>query len=316
MNHNQILKLFPESDMPERRLRILIVDDQTINIRVMHDILKEDYEVLMATDGQTAIDLCHSQLPDLILLDVVMPDMSGHDICKKLVSDPVTEHIPIIFVTSHSQDIDESFGLELGAVDFISKPINPITVKARIKNHLALKLQNDYLRSMAHIDGLTSVFNRRRFDEEINLSWRHCQREHQPLSLILIDLDYFKLFNDRYGHIAGDACLKSIAQALKNMPHRPRDLFARYGGEEFAYILPNTHADGAQHCAKRILNTIRELNIPHSESDVTHFMTVSVGVSTVIPDKTLSLLDFIEHTDQALYQAKLNGRNQFVFKDY
>lgn len=312
MNYHQVLKLFSYN---EKRFRILIVDDQTMNIRVMHNILKEDYEVLMATDGQTAIDLCHDQSPDLVLLDVVMPDMGGHEICKKLVNDPATAHIPIIFVTSHSQDIDESFGLELGAVDFISKPINPITVKARIKNHLALKLQNDYLRSMAHIDGLTGVFNRRRFDEEVNLSWRHCLREQQPLSLLLIDLDYFKLFNDHYGHIAGDACLKTIAQALKNMPHRPRDLFARYGGEEFAYILPNTNESGAKHCATRVLNTVRDLQINHSESDVANFMTISIGVNTVIPKHDFSILNFIEQADQALYQAKLNGRNRYVFKE-
>lgn len=310
MSHSHILKLFP---YPAKPLRVLIVDDQAINIRALHEIFKDDYEVLMATDGETAINICHSQSPDLILLDVVMPGLNGHDVCKAILDDPATEHIPIIFVTSQNQDTDESFGFEIGAVDFITKPINPMTVKARVRTHLALKLQNDFLRSIAHVDGLTGVFNRRRFDEDINLSWRHCQREKQPLSLILLDLDYFKLFNDHYGHIAGDACLRSIAQALKNIPHRPRDLFARYGGEEFAYVLPNTDSDGARYCASRLLDAVHNLKIPHLESEVNDFMTVSIGVATIHPEEDSSMLSFIENTDKALYQAKLNGRNQYVF---
>jgi len=312
MTHSHILKLFP---YPATPLRILVVDDQAINVHAINEIFKDDYEVLMATDGLQAIKICNSQYPDLVLLDVIMPEMSGHEVCLQITNNPATEHIPIIFVTSQDQDIDESFAFEIGAVDFITKPINPVTVQARVKTHLALKLQNDFLRSIAHIDGLTGVFNRRRFDEDLELSWKQCLREQQPLSLILIDLDQFKRFNDHYGHVAGDACLRSIAQALKEMPHRPRDLFARYGGEEFGYILPNTPYSGALHCANRILEITHALQIEHLESDASDIMTISMGVATIQPTKELSPTYFIEQTDKALYQAKENGRDQFVSID-
>jgi PleD family two-component response regulator len=200
---------------PHNRPKLLIVDDQSTNIRVLHELFREDCDVFMATSGEQAITVCQTQLPDLILLDVVMDDVDGHEVCRRLKADPVTQGIPIIFITAQQRDSDEALGLELGAVDFISKPINPIIVRARVRTHLTLKLQNDLLRSMALMDGLTGVANRRKFDEDISADWRQCFREQKPLSLILADVDYFKRYNDRYGHLAGDGCLKSVAQALK-----------------------------------------------------------------------------------------------------
>ena len=187
-----------------RRPKILIADDQPTNIRVLYELFRDQCDVFMATTGAQTMQICRAELPDLILLDVVMDDIDGHEVCRRLKADPLTGAIPIIFVTSQNQEADEVIALGLGAVDFITKPINPVIVRARVRTHLTLKLQGDLLRASALLDGLTGVANRRKFDEDVQTDWRQCLRESAPLSLILIDIDYFKLYNDRYGHQAGD----------------------------------------------------------------------------------------------------------------
>ena len=291
-----------------KRPKLLIVDDQPTNIRVLHELFREDCDVFMATSGEQAIGVCQNQLPDLILLDVVMEGMDGHEVCRRLKVDPMTQGIPIIFITAQQQESDEVLGLELGAVDFISKPINPTIVRARVRTHLTLKLQNDLLRSMALMDGLTGVANRRKFDEEILADWRQCFREQKPLSLILVDVDYFKRYNDRYGHLAGDGCLKSVAQALSETVRRPYDLVARYGGEEFACVLPNTVLSGAVEIAERMQARVRTLGIEHSASDVDRVVTISLGVATLTPTGELGFEALIEAADKQLYEAKSGGR--------
>nr|WP_129587044.1 PleD family two-component system response regulator [Pseudomonas frederiksbergensis] len=293
---------------PHNRQKLLIVDDQPTNIRVLHELFREDCDVFMATSGEQAITLCRTQLPDLILLDVVMEGMDGHEVCRRLKADPATQDIPIIFITAQQQESDEVLGLELGAVDFISKPINPIIVRARVRTHLTLKLQNDLLRSMALMDGLTGVANRRKFDEGILADWRQCFREQKPLSLILVDVDFFKRYNDQYGHQAGDSCLKSVAQALSEMVRRPYDLVARYGGEEFACVLPNTGISGAVEIAEKMQERIRALGIEHSASDVDRVVTISLGVATLTPSGDLEFQALIEAADKQLYEAKKAGR--------
>ncbi|MBK5418643.1 diguanylate cyclase [Pseudomonas sp. TH31] len=290
------------------RPKLLIVDDQPTNIRVLHELFREDCDVFMATSGEQAISVCQSQLPDLILLDVVMEGMDGHEVCRRLKVDPVTQGIPIIFITAQQQESDEELGLGLGAVDFISKPINPTIVRARVRTHLTLKLQSDLLRSMALMDGLTGVANRRKFNEDILADWRLCFREQKPLSLILVDVDYFKRYNDQYGHQAGDGCLKSIAQALSETVRRPYDLVARYGGEEFACVLPNTVLSGAVEIAERMQERVRALGIEHSASDVDRVVTISLGVATLTPTGDLEFQALIEAADKQLYEAKSAGR--------
>ncbi|MFL1525067.1 diguanylate cyclase [Pseudomonas sp. O230] len=290
------------------RPKLLIVDDQPTNILVLHELFREDCDVFMATSGEQAISVCQTQLPDLILLDVVMEGMDGHEVCRRLKSDPATQGIPIIFITAQQQESDEVLGLELGAVDFISKPINTTIVRARVRTHLTLKLQSDLLRSMALIDGLTGVANRRKFNEDILADWRLCFREQKPLSLILVDVDYFKRYNDQYGHQAGDGCLKSIAQALSETVRRPYDLVARYGGEEFACVLPNTVLSGAVDIAEKMQKRVRALGIEHSTSDVDHVMTISLGVATLTPTGELGFETLIEAADKQLYKAKNAGR--------
>ncbi|KAA0982652.1 diguanylate cyclase [Pseudomonas sp. ANT_J12] len=293
---------------PHSRPKLLIVDDQPTNIRVLHELFREDCDVFMATSGEQAIGLCRLQLPDLILLDVVMEGIDGHEVCRRLKADPATQGIPIIFITAQQQESDEVSGLELGAVDFISKPINPTIVRARVRTHLTLKLQNDLLRSMALMDGLTGVANRRKFDEDILADWRQCYRERKPLSLVLVDVDFFKRYNDQYGHQAGDGCLKSVAHELSLTVRRPYDLVARYGGEEFACVLPNTNLAGAVEMAERMQERIRALGIEHSASDVNSVVTVSLGVATVTPTGDLTISALIEAADKQLYRAKIAGR--------
>jgi len=287
-----------------RRPKILIADDQPTNIRVLYELFRDQCDVFMATSGAQTIQICRAELPDLILLDVVMDDIDGHEVCRRLKADPLTSAIPIIFVTSQNQEADEVIALGLGAVDFITKPINPVIVRARVRTHLTLKLQGDLLRASALLDGLTGVANRRKFDEDVQTDWRQCLRETAPLSLILIDIDYFKLYNDRYGHQAGDNCLKLVARALSETLRRPYDKLARYGGEEFACLLPKTKLAGASAMAERMQARVSELRVEHLGSDV----DLSLGVASMVPTPSETPELLLKAADQQLYEAKRTGR--------
>jgi len=211
-------------------------------------------------------------------------------------------------VTSQNQEADEVIALGLGAVDFITKPINPVIVRARVRTHLTLKLQGDLLRASALLDGLTGVANRRKFDEDVQTDWRQCLRETAPLSLILIDIDYFKLYNDRYGHQAGDNCLKLVARALSETLRRPYDKLARYGGEEFACLLPKTKLAGASAMAERMQARVSELRVEHLGSDVDQVVTISLGVASMVPTPSETPELLLKAADQQLYEAKRTGR--------
>lgn len=295
------------------RAKLLIVDDQALNIRILHHIFYESCDVFMATDGEQAIACCRAQLPDLVLLDVVMDGVDGHEVCRRLKNDPVTKTIPIIFITAQQEEADEVMGLELGAVDFITKPFNPTIVRARVRTQLMLKAQSDYLRSLALVDGLTGVANRRKFDEDLILAWRHACRSQTALALILVDVDYFKAFNDHYGHQAGDECLKAIALAISRSLRRPEDLVARYGGEEFVCILPDTDIAGALKIAGNIQSKVRLMSIEHTASLVAPIVSVSIGVGVQSPDVQASPAQLIEIADKQLYQAKNSGRDRISF---
>lgn len=291
------------------RPKLLIVDDQPTNIRVLHELFREDFDVFMATSGEQAITVCQAQQPDLILLDVVMEGMDGYEVCRRLKAGPQTQGIPIIFITAQQQESEELLGLELGAVDFISKPINPVIVKARVRTHLTLKLQSDLLRSMAMMDGLTGVANRRKFDEDISADWRQCFRAKAAVT-DLGGCRFFKRYNDRYGHQAGDGCLRSVARALSETVGRPYDLVARYGGEEFVCVLPKTDLSGAVEIAQRMQERVRALGIEHAASDVDRVVTISLGVATLIPAVDLEYQALVEAADKQLYKAKSAGRGR------
>lgn len=304
----QLAELFKAD---QSKPKILIVDDQPLIIRVLYELFKDDHEIFMCTSGLEAIEKCKVIKPDLVLLDLVMPEMDGYEVCKSLKSDEDLADIPIIFVTANFDQQDEVKGFEVGAVDFIRKPVNPVITRARVNTHIRLKRQSDLLKSMALVDGLTGIANRRHFESTIQIDWLQCARELTPLSLLLIDIDHFKLFNDAYGHLAGDSCLQKVAKALSNTLHRPYDLAARYGGEEFAFILPKTDLQGAVYLAKAAAINIQQLAIPHTQSSA-GIVTMSIGVATTIPHHKISPDVLINQADNMLYEAKENGRNQFV----
>ena len=297
---------------PPRRPRLLVVDDQPANVQTLYQALAGDYQVFMATGGEQALKVAHEKLPDLVLLDVVMPGMDGYEVCRRLRADTATADIPVIFVTAHSGADDEARGLDAGAVDFIAKPIHPAIVRARVRTHLTLKQQSDLLRQMAFIDGLTGVFNRRYFDEHLQQEWARSARNGTPLALILADIDAFKKYNDRYGHQAGDDCLRRVAHALALGLNRPADMVARYGGEEFACILPETDVAGAYELAQRLGDLVRALAIEHADGPAGHVVTISLGVAgrgAHPPGVSLGAeSELVAAADRQLYRAKHEGR--------
>lgn len=297
------------------RPRLLVVDDQPINIQSLYRVFCADHQVFVATGGVQALEVAVQQRPDLILLDLEMDDLHGFEVCRRLKADPVTAEIPVIFVTAHGGEAMECQGLQVGAVDFISKPINPVIVRARVHTHLTLKRQADQLREMAFLDGLTGLNNRRSLDERLMRESRHALRRKQPMSLLLIDVDFFKRFNDRYGHQAGDDALRQVGAVLKSNMLRPIDLAARYGGEEFVCMLPETPLDGALAVAERLRQGVARLNIAHAANDAddaTGTVSVSIGVACLQGSSDNPPEDLIAAADHCLYEAKRAGRNRVV----
>jgi diguanylate cyclase (GGDEF)-like protein len=294
----------------ERRPRLLVVDDQPVNIQALYQAFAADHQVFMATSGEQALALCASKQPDLVLLDVVMPGMDGYEVCRRMKADVAMCDIPVIFVTAHSDEAAETRGLEAGAVDFISKPINPTIVRARVRTHLTLKAQSDLLRQWVYVDGLTGVHNRRYFDEHLAAEWGRSVRAGTALSLVLIDVDFFKRYNDHYGHQAGDECLKRVAAALKTCIKRPGDLLARYGGEEFVCLLPDTPLAGALALAHQLGEAVHALQIEHADSTAAPVVTVSLGVCGKREDAVGTPEAFVREADAQLYIAKSEGRHR------
>ncbi len=295
---------------PPRKPVVLIVDDTPTNIQVLAEALRADYRVKVAGSGKMALEIIQQAQPDLILLDVMMPDLDGYEVCRTLKIDPLTQNIPVIFVTAKTDTVDETFGLQLGAVDYIAKPFRLPIVLARVRNHVALKLKSDLLESLALLDGLTSIPNRRRFDQSLEIEWKRAQRSELPLSVLMFDIDHFKAYNDALGHRAGDDCLTRVAMLLSESLERPGDLLARYGGEEFVALLPETDAEGAARKAERCRLQIEAARIPHPNSGTAGWVTVSIGVGTLLPDGATHPGVLIEQADARLYRAKAAGRNQ------
>lgn len=291
--------------------RILLVDDDPMSLMVMNKALEEAYQDLrFATSGAQALELLETAPADLILLDMSMPDMDGLEVCRRLKLDSAMADIPVIFVTAHHETLDETNALEAGGVDFITKPINAAVVRARVKTHLTLKAQADLLKQLAFIDGLTGIANRRRYDEALVAEWRNCRRNGQPLSVLMIDIDHFKQFNDYYGHLEGDLCLKTIAATIKQVFVRPHDLVARFGGEEFVCLLPACNKPAAIAKADELQLKIANLAIRHLTSSVAPVVTLSIGVATALPNSNREAEDIVKTADSALYQAKIAGRNR------
>lgn len=291
---------------------ILIVDDTPMNIRILSEMLKDEYDIRIANNGQKALDIANSeQKPDLILLDIMMPDLDGYEVCRRLKNNPETSSIPIIFITAKNEIEDEVRGFSLGAVDYIIKPFNVQIAKARIRTHLHLRKQAQLLEEFAFIDPLTQIPNRRQFEQKLDEEWRRAVRNKSPLSICMLDIDYFKQYNDSLGHGEGDVCLQKVAQSIHSATARAGDLAARYGGEEFVVIFPNSTLKDTKLLAEKICKNIESLKILHPNSSVGKYVTISIGCATIdLPSQKDVPLMLVDNADKALYKAKEEGRNR------
>lgn len=289
---------------------LLIVDDEKQNRLLLTELFGSTYKIIQAKNGVQALEKARQHRPDLILLDVLMPEMDGMGVLRELKRDDATRLIPVIFITALDSATDEANGLNLGAVDYISKPFHPPTVRVRVRNQLQLLHQRRLLEQLASLDGLTGIPNRRQFDATLLKEWHRCQRNQQPLSLIVADVDFFKKYNDALGHAAGDRVLQEVAATLRQAARRPGDLVARYGGEEFVLLLPETDATSAQALAEGLQQLLHSKAFAHPNSSLGPCLTMSMGGNTTVPSTTALDPEFFALADAALYRAKHQGRNQ------
>ena len=297
----------------ERRPTVLVVDDEPLYLALIADILGAEYQILVADEGMTGLQIATDNLPHLILLDLMMPEIDGFEVYRCLKADRRTCEVPVIFITGVGDVATETKGLKMGAVDYINKPINPDLLKARVGTQINFKLMRDKLVQLAATDGLTGLANRSHFDGMLAYEYARHLRSGKELSLIMLDIDQFKAFNDAYGHISGDECLREVARAMTKTASRATDLVARYGGEEFVVLLPETNLQGAVMLAEKVRNCIGGLALPHRDSSAGH-VTASLGV---VSGKFLtgsSIMDVLAEADVQLYAAKAGGRNRVAFR--
>jgi len=298
----------------EKQHRIMIVDDERSNRKVLSDLLSDEFDIVLAKNAAQVFRRLNSdQAIDLILLDIMLPDTDGYEILRKMKNTEEQKNIPVIFITVLDSIEDEEKAFKTGAVDFITKPFHPSIVKARVQNQIKLIEQRRMLEEMAGIDGLTGINNRRSFDTIYHKEWQKAIRYGEPLSLIMGDVDFFKNYNDLYGHAAGDVVLKEIAKVIKDVLKRPEDAVARYGGEEFVVILPRTEKKGAGKIAEEIRQAIESLAIPHEQSSCSKVVTISLGGVTHRKEDT-DPEAFLNQSDKMLYKAKSEGRNRVVWR--
>jgi diguanylate cyclase (GGDEF)-like protein len=308
-------------------MKALVVDDTlTSATLVSHQLRKIGIETFVARDGAEGIELFKQHRPDLILLDVIMPGLNGYEVAKRIRQlERDGEWTPIIFLTARTSDEDLERGIAVGGDDYLVKPVSEIvlTAKVRAMQRIAqmryslvvltrrLDEANRELTRLSSVDGLTGIANRRQFDEFLQREWSRGVRHESKLSLLMCDVDFFKQYNDCYGHQAGDECLRAVAQALANRVKRPTDLVARYGGEEFAVILPDTDREGACRLAEAMRQDIQQLAIEHRAG--IGVVTLSMGVATVMAARSApGPLALVRAADGALYEAKARGRNRVV----
>ena len=291
------------------KMRILIVDDERSNITILNHILKPTYSTLIAIDGKTAIEIARQTMPDLILLDIVMPDLSGYEVLSILKRDEAMCRIPVMIITALDGADAEEKGLNLGAADYITKPFHDTVVRARVKTHLKMV---EYVREIERFgmtDMLTGLPNKRSFNERIAAEWSRAKREKEPLSILMIDLDDFKTYNDTYGHLQGDIILANVADVFRSVVKRTGDFVCRWGGEEFAVLLPNTDIDSACYVAENIRQAMEKTAVPNVDGAMTS-VTVSIGAHCEVPLVNDDFSGFIAKADSLLYAAKKGGKNR------
>ena len=320
------------TDRADEQVRVLLVDDQRIIVEAVRRMLAADTDIAFhaATEARTAVATALALRPTVILQDLVMPDADGFDLIRAYRAEEALRDVPVIVLSAKDEPRTKAHGFEVGANDYLVKLPDRLELVARIRHHSAgyicalqrdaawrslrasqeaLARVNEELQTLAALDGLTGIANRRRFDEAARYEWRRGRRHGAPLSLLLCDVDSFKLYNDYFGHPAGDLCLKKTAAVLTNQLKRPADLAARYGGEEFALLLPETDLEGALALAEACRSELERLVLPHPRSEC-GFVTMSIGVACTVPGENRSLEDLIENADSTLYAAKRAGRNR------
>jgi diguanylate cyclase (GGDEF)-like protein len=289
---------------------ILIVDDEKANLVVLNRILSEDYGIFTAKTGEIAFRLAETQKPDMILLDILLPDINGFDVLVKLKGSSATKNIPVICITGLESEGDEEKGFRLGAVDYIIKPFRSSIVKARVRTHMDIVRQMRAVEKLGLTDPLTNIPNRRSFDDRLDVEWRRAIRETVPISLLMLDIDKFKNYNDTYGHPQGDTLLREVAKIFLTKARRPADLPARIGGEEFGILLPDTNLEAARLLAEEIRSDVEALRVSTEDGRTMTGATISIGVVSTTPERNDSAKDFVSCADENLYAAKTGGRNR------
>ncbi len=300
--------------MEMEKEKVLIVDDSPVQATQLKNILGDEYDVTMVHTAREGLAVASSGDFSLILLDVVMPDIDGFMLLKMLQEELITQHLPVILITSLGDIEHEQRGLTLGAVDYIVKPFHPLIVKARVHTHIKLYQYRKQVEFQSMTDQLTGVANRRRHDHYSRIKWQEAVRLKVPFSICMFDIDKFKVYNDTFGHPAGDKVIAGVAQAASSLLRRPTDFFARYGGEEFVAFLMGDEAEKAFAHLKTIRRAVENLHIPHNPS-VSPWVTVSIGGVTVVPQIGTSYDTYLRIADAMLYDAKRFGRNQVVWSD-
>ncbi|MCL2182834.1 MAG: diguanylate cyclase [Chitinispirillia bacterium] len=299
----------------QKRFSVLVVDDETSNIDVLSYILKDKYKLFIAKNGVSAVKIAKDNQPDLILLDIIMPGMDGYETLAQLKESKITNSIPVIFVTGEDSKEHETKGLNLGAADYITKPFHNVIVEARVRTQMMIVEQMRIIERMSITDELTGLPNRRYFNDQLAREWERAIRDTSPVTLIMIDVDNFKSYNDAFGHPQGDALLKAVASVFKRSLKRPADFAARWGGEEFIILLPHTGIDGATEVAERARTGVDALVIPCEDGTLTS-TTISIGVNTEQPVLNLPVAGFVSRADRALYAAKNAGKNRIcIYKE-
>ncbi|MFA5372241.1 MAG: diguanylate cyclase [Sideroxydans sp.] len=313
-------------------LKILVVEDSKVTIKVLTGYLAGMgvENPLVAGTGMQALSIFRREHPDIVLLDARLPDIDGFEVARKIRKmEKDEEWAAIIFLTAMNSDEDLARGITAGGDDYLVKPVSETVFHAKVRAmqrliemqrnlvEVTCKLDaaNAELQRLSTTDSLTGIANRRALDNFLSREWRRCQRVEKPLSLVMLDIDYFKLFNDKYGHQAGDDCLQQVAALIARAAPRASDLAARYGGEEFSLVLGESDADGALWMAERVRQMVADLKVPHYATD-SKFVTISCGVVSVLPDDTRSIETLMQSADAALYQAKRGGRNRVVVGEF
>ena len=296
---------------PYSECNVLIVDDEPISRTLLESILEPVFRCTTAESGIEALLYCAENAPDLVLLDMNMPDINGLEVCKTLKQSPITNQIPVIFVTSTLDVESENACWEVGASDFVMKPVNASTLTHRIKTHIQNKLRTEFLEKMTFHDQLTGLYNRTYLTKEIPLLIRQVARDQSNIGAIMIDIDYFELFNDNYGHLEGDLCLQKVAKIISDTVKRPKDAVIRFGGEEFLILLPYIDYQGTKIVAQQLVEAVTNANIPHGKG-IEERVSISAGFAVWkaadVVDDDYSVL--VEDADISLFEAKEHGRNQ------